>query len=58
MSDAVIPEAEARLLNLQAVIPIYYYTSKHLLRPEVSGFEANPLDHHPSRFLRLRADAR
>jgi len=47
-------EAEARLLNLQAVIPIYYYTSKHLLRPEVSGFEANPLDHHPSRFLRLR----
>jgi oligopeptide transport system substrate-binding protein len=47
-------ESEARLLNLQAVIPIYYYTSKHLLRPEVSGFEANPLDHHPSRFLRLR----
>ena len=46
-------EAEARLLNLQAVIPIYYYTSKHLLRPEVTGFEANPLDHHPSRFLRL-----
>ena len=46
-------EAEARLLNLQAVIPIYFYTSKHLLRPEVSGFEANPLDHHPSRFLRL-----
>jgi len=48
-------EAEARLLNLQAVIPIYFYTSKHLLRPEVAGFEANPLDHHPSRFLSLRA---
>jgi oligopeptide transport system substrate-binding protein len=48
-------EAEARLLNLQAVIPIYYYTSKHLLRPEVTGFESNPLDHHPSRFLRWRS---
>ena len=46
-------EAEARLLNLQAVIPIYFYTSKHLLRSDVDGFEANPLDHHPSRFLRL-----
>jgi oligopeptide transport system substrate-binding protein len=46
-------EAEARLLNLQAVIPIYYYTSKHLVRREVAGFEANPLDHHPSRFLHL-----
>jgi oligopeptide transport system substrate-binding protein len=51
-------EAEARLLNLQAVIPVYYYTSKHLLRPEVGGFEANPLDHHPSRFLRWRAASR
>jgi len=50
-------EAEAWLLNLQAVIPIYYYTSKHLLRSEVFGFEANPLDHHPSRFLRLRTPA-
>jgi len=47
-------EAEARLLNVQAVIPIYFYTSKHLLSPQVLGFEANPLDHHPSRFLRLR----
>jgi len=24
------------------------------VRPEVEGFEANPLDRHPSRFLRLR----
>jgi oligopeptide transport system substrate-binding protein len=51
-------EAEARLLNVQAVIPIYFYTSKHLLRPEVVGFEANPLDHHPSRFLTLRVTTR
>jgi oligopeptide transport system substrate-binding protein len=46
--------AEARLLQAHAVIPLYFYTSKHLVRPEVQGFEPNPLDRHPSRFLRLQ----
>ena len=46
-------QAETRLLMQHAVVPIYFYTSKHLVRPEVQGFEANPLDHHASRFLRL-----
>jgi oligopeptide transport system substrate-binding protein len=46
-------EAEARLLSAHAILPIYFYTSKHLVRPEVEGFEANALDRHPSRFLRL-----
>ncbi len=46
-------QAEVRLLMQHAVVPIYFYTSKHLVRPEVQGFEANPLDHHASRFLRL-----
>ena len=41
------------LLSGHALVPIYFYTSKHLVRPEVQGFEANPLDHHASRFLRL-----
>ncbi|MGH8030198.1 MAG: peptide ABC transporter substrate-binding protein [Arenimonas sp.] len=45
--------AEERLLARQVVIPIYHYSSKHLVRPEVRGFVANPLDHHPSRFLSL-----
>ncbi|KFN49092.1 peptide ABC transporter substrate-binding protein [Arenimonas composti] len=45
--------AEARLLAEHALIPVYHYTSKHLVRPEVGGFEANPLDRHPSRFLTL-----
>jgi oligopeptide transport system substrate-binding protein len=46
-------EAEARLLSAHALLPIYFYTSKHLVRPEVEGFEANALDRHSSRFLRL-----
>jgi oligopeptide transport system substrate-binding protein len=43
--------AETHLLRQHAVSPIYFYTSKHLVRPEVRGFAANALDHHPSRFL-------
>ncbi len=54
---AKLHAAEARLLSRHAIIPVYFYTSKHLVRPEVEGFEANPLDHHPTRFLRLRAAA-
>lgn len=50
---ALLQQAEARLLAQQAIVPVYFYTSKHLVRPEVQGFEANALDHHVSRFLHL-----
>ncbi len=53
--SAHLRAAEARLLQAHAIIPLYFYTSKHLVRPEVQGFEPNPLDRHPSRFLRLGA---
>jgi len=51
---ALLRQAEARLLQAHALVPLYFYTSRHLVRPEVEGFQANPLDRHPSRFLRLR----
>ena len=51
--SAKLQEAEARLLSAHAILPIYFYTSKHLVRPEVEGFQANALDRHPCRFLRL-----
>lgn len=44
--------AESRLLAAQPILPLYFYTSKHLVSPDIAGFEANPLDRHPSRFLR------
>lgn len=47
----LLQDAEARLLSLHAVIPVYFYTSKHLVAPQLQGYEANALDHHPSRFL-------
>ena len=47
----LLQQAEAKLLHDQALLPIYFYTSKHLLRPGITGFAANPLDHHASRWL-------
>lgn len=46
-------EAESRLVAAHAVIPIYYYTAKQLVRPRIEGFQPNPMDRHPTRFLRL-----
>lgn len=43
--------AEARLLADAPIVPLYYYTSKHLVSPRLRGFEPNPLDRHPSRFM-------
>ncbi|MGH8107238.1 MAG: peptide ABC transporter substrate-binding protein [Arenimonas sp.] len=51
---ALMQQAEIRLLSEHAVIPVYFYVSKHLVSPKVSGYEANLLDHHPTRFLRLQ----
>ncbi len=44
--------AEAELMAAQPIIPLFYYTSKHLVSPEIAGFVENSLDHHPSRLLR------
>ena len=49
--NALLARAEARLLAAQPVLPLYFYTSKHLVKPWVSGYVANVLDHHASRFV-------
>lgn len=51
--NAWLHAAETRLLQGDAVIPLYFYTSKHLVDARVHGFEANALDHHASRWMRL-----
>lgn len=53
--NAWLRAAEARLLNDHAVIPLYFYTSKHLVSTRVAGFAPNPLDRHPTRWLRPTA---
>ncbi|MEO8742441.1 MAG: peptide ABC transporter substrate-binding protein [Lysobacteraceae bacterium] len=51
LRNALLAQAEAHLLAAQPVLPLYFYTSKHLVKPWVGGYVANALDHHASRFL-------
>ncbi len=43
---ALMEAAERLMLEEQPIIPIYFYVSKHLIKPWVGGFEANIMDHH------------
>jgi oligopeptide transport system substrate-binding protein len=49
----LLHQAEQRLLDQHAIIPLYFYTSKHLVRSTVQGFEPNLLDRHPTRWMRF-----
>jgi oligopeptide transport system substrate-binding protein len=44
--------AEAAMLEDDPIVPLYFYVSKHLVAPSVTGFENNVLDRHPSRYIR------
>jgi ABC-type oligopeptide transport system substrate-binding subunit len=50
-NSALLRAAEQHLLNDYPVAPLYFFVSKHLVRPGVSGFEDNILDRHPTRFM-------
>lgn len=51
---AVFQEAEALVLAEGGVIPLYFYVSRHLVSPRIDGWTDNPLDIHPTRFIRFR----
>jgi oligopeptide transport system substrate-binding protein len=46
-----LAQAEQLFLVDQAIIPIYYYTSKRMLSTKVKGWQDNVLDNHLSRWL-------
>ena len=50
-----LEEAERVLLADHAVIPLYFYVSKHLVKPEVRGWQDNILNYHYSQHLSLGA---
>jgi len=52
---AYLEEAERVLLADHAVIPIYFFVSKHLVSPKVVGWGDNVLNYHYSQHLSLRA---
>ena len=47
----LMQQAEKILLSEMPLIPIYYYTTQHLLNPDLKGWEDNVMDIHPSRYL-------
>ena len=50
-----LEEAEREMLADHPLIPIYFYVSKHLVSPRVSGWGDNVLDYHYSQYLSLKA---
>lgn len=48
---AVLRQAEEIAMNDVAVLPIYYYVSKNVVSPRISGFEDNAKDIHRTRWL-------
>ena len=44
-------EAESVLLADYAVIPVYFFVSKHMVADSIGGFEQNVVDRHASRWL-------
>jgi oligopeptide transport system substrate-binding protein len=54
----LMQQAEIHLLSQHVIVPIYFYVSKHLVKPEVVGYQANLLDHHASRFLSFKGKSK
>ncbi len=51
---ALLERAERLMLHDQPIIPLYFYVSKHLVRPRVTGWYDNVMDVTYSRELGLR----
>ena len=51
---ALLEKAERLMLRDQPVIPLYFYVSKHLVKPQVTGWYDNDMDVTYSRHLGLR----
>ena len=48
-----LEQAERVLLADHPVIPLYFFVSKHLVSPQVRGWQDNVLDYHYSQHLAL-----
>lgn len=55
---ALMADAEQELLDQYPIIPLYFYVSKHLVKPYVHGYEANIMNHNMSRHYRIERPAK
>mgnify|MGYP000057736149 CR=1 FL=1 len=51
----LLQRAEKMLLDDYPVIPVYFYRSKHLVKPYIGGYKDNSMDHHYSKHLYIKA---
>ncbi len=49
----LMQQAERLMLDAQALFPIHFYSSKHMVSPKLIGWTDNVQDYHPTRFLDL-----
>jgi oligopeptide transport system substrate-binding protein len=52
----LLQQAEAKLMHDMPVIPLYYYVSRHLVRPHITGYSDNVRDVHLSRYLGVKSE--
>lgn len=50
----ILRQAERMLLDEVGVVPIFYYTSKSLVSPKLTGWEDNIQNVHPTRFMSIK----
>lgn len=51
MRREALEQAERVLLSDMPIVPVYFYTTQHLLSPRLNGWEDNVMDIHPTRYL-------
>ncbi len=51
---ATMERAERLMLTQMPIIPIYFYTTQHMVSRRVTGWVDNVMDVHPTRYLALR----
>jgi oligopeptide transport system substrate-binding protein len=49
----LLEQAERIFLDDHVMVPIYHYTSQHMISPKVAGWEFNVLDVHRGKYLAL-----
>jgi oligopeptide transport system substrate-binding protein len=50
---AMFEQAEQLLDDDAAYIPLYYYATRHLVKPYLRGWQSNGMDRNPSRYMYL-----
>ena len=49
----LLAEAEKVMLEDYPIMPIFFYVTKHLVKPHVKGFKSTIMDHNYSRHYRI-----